>query len=43
MAFEADLEKKIRALTTKEVDEATKKFLVPGRLVITIAGDLKKQ
>ncbi len=43
MAFEADLEKKIRALTTKQVDEATKKFLVPSRLVITIAGDLKKQ
>ncbi len=43
MAFDAEQEKQIRALTTQEVGEATKKFLVPGRLVITIAGDLKKQ
>jgi zinc protease len=43
MAFEAEFEKKVRALSTKQVDEATKRFLTPGRLVITIAGDLKKK
>jgi len=39
MEFEADLEKKISALTADQVSAAAKKYFEPGKLVTVIAGD----
>jgi len=41
-AYDADLEKKIAALTPEEVISAFRKHIVPERLVIIRAGDFKK-
>lgn len=39
MKYYADLERSIRAATTKQVDEAFRKYISPQRLVIVEAGD----
>ncbi|HXG10526.1 MAG TPA: pitrilysin family protein [Gemmataceae bacterium] len=43
MAYYAELEKKVAALTPEQVNEAVRRHLTPKRLVIISAGDLKKQ
>ena len=42
-AYEADLEKKIAALTAEPVSAAFQKYVDPSRLVIVEAGDFKKK
>jgi zinc protease len=41
--YQADLEKKIAALTVEEVNKALAAHLTPGKLVIVRAGDFKKK
>ena len=42
-AYEADLEKKIAALTADQVSAAFRKYVDPSKLVIVEAGDFKKK
>ena len=42
LAYDADLEKKVAALTPDDVHAALKKHFDPKRLVIVIAGDFAK-
>ncbi len=42
MAFQADLEKKIQAVTTDELAKALRKYIDVKNLVIVAAGDFKK-
>ncbi len=39
MAFEAEQEKQIAALTVEQVNEAIRKYIKPEKLVIVKAGD----
>jgi zinc protease len=41
MAYEADLEKKIEALTPEQIQAALKKHIEPKGLVIVTAGDFE--
>src|SRR5262249_18294131 len=41
-AYQVDLEKKIAALTVKDVNRALSANIIPSRLVIIRAGDFKK-
>jgi zinc protease len=43
MAYHADLEKKIQAVTPDQVKAAFKKYVEPSKLVVVIAGDLEKK
>ena len=43
MAYDVELEKKIAALTVKDVNRALAAHLIPGRLVIVRAGDFTKK
>ena len=41
-AFQAEMEKKVAALTPEQVSAAFRKYVDPNRLVIVQAGDFKK-
>jgi zinc protease len=41
MTYEAELEKKIEALTPEQIQAALKKYIEPSRLVIVTAGDFE--
>jgi zinc protease len=41
MAWQADLEKKIEALTTDQVNAALRKHIDPKKLVVVAAGDFE--
>ena len=43
LAYDAELEKKISALTAGEVNAAFRKYMDPKALVIIRAGDFKKK
>ena len=42
MAYDADFESKVQALTTDQVNAAVKKYLDPAKLVMVRAGDFAK-
>jgi len=41
MAFEAEVEKKIRGLTPEQVNAALRKYVDPKKLVVVSAGDFQ--
>jgi zinc protease len=43
MSYDAELEKKVQALTVQQVNDAIKKYVDPSRITIVKAGDFAKQ
>jgi len=42
MAYDAELEKKIQALTPQQVNEAMRKYIDPSKITVVKAGDFAK-